>query len=146
MSETDAFKALGQWPIIQAAVALVVIFAGLWLMRRGERDKKPPDPMPQWLMMGPLHDMMMSVHEVAEETRRTNDLLRDIKDVMGDLLRQTEMNKARSRPSGTKAGCADPNKNRRLSRQAADDGLSCHKVLGAMDRRELRPATRFLAT
>jgi hypothetical protein len=33
---------------------------------------------------GPFHDMMQSVHEVAEESRRTNTLLRDIKEVLGD--------------------------------------------------------------
>jgi hypothetical protein len=34
-------------------------------------------------MMGPLHDMMQSVPKIAEETRRTNDLLRDFKDFAG---------------------------------------------------------------
>jgi hypothetical protein len=88
MSETDAFKVLGQWPIIQAAVALVVIFAGIYLMRRGEKDKKPPELIPQWLMMGPLHDMMGAVHDVAEESRRTNDLLRENKELLSDALQE----------------------------------------------------------
>lgn len=90
-----AFEALGPYPIVQATVAVLILSIALLLVWRASRDKAPPrEPVPQWLMMGPLHDMMMSVHEVAEETRRTNDLLRDIKDVMSDLLRQTEMNKA----------------------------------------------------
>lgn len=53
MFESEALKSLGAFPIVQATVAFVVIFACVWLMRRGEKDKKPPDPMPQWLMMGP---------------------------------------------------------------------------------------------
>lgn len=94
MFESEALKSLGAFPIVQGAVAFVVVFAGLWLMRRGEKDKKPEQPIPQWLMMGPLHDMMQSVHEVAEQGRRSNDLLREIKDIAGDQLRQSEMNKA----------------------------------------------------
>jgi hypothetical protein len=90
-----SFEALSSYPIIQSAAGIAVILAFLYVFLRATKDKdSPKEMMPQWLMMGPLHDMMMSVHEVAEETRRTNDLLRDIKDVMGDLLRQTEMNKA----------------------------------------------------
>lgn len=34
--------------------------------------------------------MMQSVQEVAEEARRSNDLLREIKDAMGDVLRDTQ--------------------------------------------------------
>lgn len=57
------------------------------------RDKPaiaPPPPVPQWIMMGPMHDMMQSVHEVAEEARRTNDLLREVKDLLGDNVRETQ--------------------------------------------------------
>ncbi|MBN8956512.1 MAG: hypothetical protein J0H17_08010 [Rhizobiales bacterium] len=50
----------------------------------------PGKAVPQWLMMGPLHDMMQSVPEIAEETRRTNDLLREFKDLQGDILRELQ--------------------------------------------------------
>lgn len=89
-----AFAALGAYPIIQSAVAITILLGALYLVVRATRDKPPPlpphDPVPQWIMMGPLHDMMQSVHEVAEETRRTNDLLREIKDLMGDSLREAQ--------------------------------------------------------
>jgi hypothetical protein len=86
-----AFEALGPYPIVQAAVALLILSIALLLVWRASRDKTPArEPVPQWLMMGPLHDMMMSVHEVAEETRRTNDLLSDCKDVLGDVLRELQ--------------------------------------------------------
>lgn len=57
----------------------------------GDKPPLPPrGPVPQWIMMGPMHDMMQSVQEVAEEARHSNDLLREIKDVMGDVLRETQ--------------------------------------------------------
>jgi hypothetical protein len=90
-----AFEALGPYPIVQAAVALLILSIALLLVWRASRDKAPArEPVPQWLMMGPLHDMMQSVHEVAEQGRQQTDLLRRIDDQMGDLLRQTEMNKS----------------------------------------------------
>ena len=41
-------------------------------------------------MIGPMHDMIGAVHDVAEQSRRTNDLLREIKDGQGDILRETQ--------------------------------------------------------
>jgi hypothetical protein len=90
MFESEALKSLGPWPLVQAAVAIVIIFAAAYAWRRGEKDKRTPDVIPQWLMMGPLHDMMGAVHDVAEETRRTNDLLREVKEALGDVLRETQ--------------------------------------------------------
>jgi len=40
--------------------------------------------------MGPLHDMMQSVHEVAGQGRRTNDLLREFWDLQNDILREKQ--------------------------------------------------------
>jgi hypothetical protein len=40
-----------------------------------------PDTIPQWLMMGPLHDMMQAVR-MAKESRRANDLLKEHKDAL----------------------------------------------------------------
>ena len=89
-----AFAALGAYPIIQSAVAITILLGALYLVMRAARDKPPPlpprEPVPQWIMMGPMHDMMQSVHEVAEEARRTNDLLREVKDLLGDNLRETQ--------------------------------------------------------
>lgn len=57
---------------------------------------------------GTLHDMMQSVHGVAKESQRGNDLLREVKDTMGDLLRQPEMNKATLKAIRTKADPPNP--------------------------------------
>lgn len=95
-----AFAALGAYPIIQSAVAITILLGALYLVIRATRDKPaappplpPHDPVPQWLMIGPMHDMIGAVHDVAEQSRRTNDLLKDSNDIMGDLL--TEFRTAR---------------------------------------------------
>lgn len=91
----SAFDSFNAFPIIQVAVAAAVFYAIWAAATRGQRDNaaKPPELIPQWLMIGPLHDMMQSVHEVAEEARRTNDLLKDNNDILGDVL--TEFRTAR---------------------------------------------------
>lgn len=90
-----AFDAVNGFPIIQAALGILIVLVGVYFMTRGQRDNasKPPELIPSWLMMGPLHDMMQSVHELAEEARRTNDLLKDSNDILGDVL--TEFRTAR---------------------------------------------------
>jgi hypothetical protein len=91
----SAFDSFNAFPIIQVAVAAAVFYAIWAAATRGSRDSasKPPELIPQWLMIGPLHDMMQSVHEVAEEARRTNDLLKDSNDILSDVL--TEFRAAR---------------------------------------------------
>jgi len=89
-----AFAALGAYPIVQSAVAITILLGALYLVIRATRDKAPPlpphEPVPQWLMIGPMHDMIGAVHDVAEQSRRTNDLLREVKDVMSDAVRETQ--------------------------------------------------------
>jgi hypothetical protein len=78
-----AFGALGQFPIIQSAVAVLILLGGVCLIFRASKDKAAPrEPVPPWLMMGPLHDMMAAVHDLAEESRRANDLLRECRDAL----------------------------------------------------------------
>lgn len=89
-----AFAALGAYPIIQSAVAITILLGALYLVVRATRDKPvappPHEPVPQWIMMGPMHDMIGAVHDVAEQSRRTNELLREIKEVMSDNVRETQ--------------------------------------------------------
>lgn len=89
-----AFAALGAYPIIQSAVAITILLGALYLVVRATRDKPlplpPREPVPQWLMIGPMHDMIGAVHDVAEQSRRTNELLREIKEVMSDNVRETQ--------------------------------------------------------
>lgn len=75
-----ALDAVSAFPLIQAALGILILLGGLYIMTRGNRDSvvKPPELIPSWLMMGPLHDVMGAVHDMAEEARRTNDLLERI--------------------------------------------------------------------
>lgn len=81
------------YPIIKSVVAITIPSGALYLVMRATHDKPPRlpprKPVPQWIMMGPMH-MMQSVHDVAEQARRSNDPLREIKDVIGDVLRETQ--------------------------------------------------------
>lgn len=80
-----ALEALGPFPILQGIVGILVVLACIYAALRAARDKdRKPDQqqIPQWLMMGPLHDMMEAVHDVAEESRRANELLRESKDAI----------------------------------------------------------------
>ena len=88
----SAFDSFNAFPIIQVAVAAAVFYAIWAAATRGSRDNaaKPPELIPQWILIGPLHDMMGAVHDVAEETRRTNDLLREFRDLQNDILRELQ--------------------------------------------------------
>lgn len=87
----QAFDSFNAFPIIQVAIAAAVFYAIWAAATRGQRDSGPKtEPVPQWIMIGPLHDMIGAVHDVAEEARRTNDLLREFKDLQNDILRELQ--------------------------------------------------------
>jgi hypothetical protein len=89
-ASSKALDALGQFPIVQASVAVLILLGGIYMIFKASKDRvRPPELIPQWLMMGPLYDMMGAVHDVAEETRRTNDLLRENKELLSDVLQET---------------------------------------------------------
>lgn len=79
-----AFGALGQFPIIQASVAILIIIGGIYMIFKATKDRNSSSPshdqMPQWIMMGPMHDMIKRVENIDGEMRRQNELLRDIRD------------------------------------------------------------------
>ena len=78
-----ALGALGQFPIIQAAVAILILLGAVYLIFKASKDKnRMPDPIPQWVMMGPLHVMLEAVHDMAEESRRATELLKEVRDAM----------------------------------------------------------------
>jgi hypothetical protein len=97
MSEAEALKALGAFPVVQAAVAILVILAGVWMVLRGNRDKKPAtqETIPQWLLMGPAHDAMGAIHDMAEQSRVTNHILERqetlLKEVAKEQREQTQL-------------------------------------------------------
>lgn len=81
----EGFKALGPWPIVQFAAALVLVYAGIKLIMRGEKDKKPANGnngngQPSWTLYGPAHDAMGAVHEMNEQSRNMVRLLERIEE------------------------------------------------------------------
>jgi hypothetical protein len=69
-------KSIG--PIAQLGFVAVIAVASVWAMFRGERDRKGGGTggveIPGWVMGGPVHDAIDCIRDLAEETRRTNDL------------------------------------------------------------------------
>ena len=86
----DLFKVIAPWPIVfQVAIVGLIAFFGIMLMRKGERDRKLEDQskglVPMWAMMGPVHEGIQAVHDMAEETRNTNNILREIAETLHGL-------------------------------------------------------------
>lgn len=80
MFEAEAFKALGPFVLVQSAVALLILGGGVYALFRGTKDKPAPAPLngnaiPAWTMMGPVHDAIGAVHDLAEQSRATNHIL-----------------------------------------------------------------------
>lgn len=74
-----AMGALGNYPIVQSAVALIIVAGGIFAMFRGSKDQTVKaatvnEPSPEWTAKQVLEDVRRCVHE----HHRTNDLLRDI--------------------------------------------------------------------
>jgi len=81
MSEAEALKSLGAFPLVQGALFVMVVLAGIWVFLRGTRDGKSGiATVPQWLMIGPAHDVMGAVHDIAEQIRKQTDVLERIED------------------------------------------------------------------
>lgn len=98
-----AFESLGAFPIVQAAVACLILMAGYILIPRGEKDAKKAQPdsgiIPQYLMMGPAHDAIGAIHEMNEQSRqhiaalaRVVDILEDIADTNKELVHESRQN------------------------------------------------------
>jgi hypothetical protein len=77
-----AFAALGAYPIVQAAVALLILLGALYLVLRPTRDKPPPlpphEPVPQWLLIAPMHDLIKDAADIADHMRQQTKLLEKI--------------------------------------------------------------------
>lgn len=90
MSELEALKSLGAFPLVQAAVAILVILAGVWMVFRGSQDKKTPanGTIPAWTLYGPVRDLMQVIHEMAEQSREGNRTLARIEDIVKDIAKE----------------------------------------------------------
>jgi hypothetical protein len=80
-----AFAALGAYPIIQSAVAITILLGALYLVMRATRDKPavppplpPHEPVPQWLLIAPMHDLIKDAADIADHMRQQTKLLEKI--------------------------------------------------------------------
>lgn len=83
MSEIiEAVKVLAQWPFVEGFFIIVISFLGIMTYKRGEKDRRTLGPaaieIPLFLMSGPLADAIGAVHDLSEQSRRTNDLLENL--------------------------------------------------------------------
>jgi hypothetical protein len=86
-----AVKVLAQWPTAEGFFIIVIAFLGLMTIRRADRDRKAGPPaieIPMFLMSGPLHDVMGAVHEISEQSRIQNELM---KQMISELRRNNEL-------------------------------------------------------
>jgi hypothetical protein len=93
MSEiTEAAKGLQQWPVVEGFFIIVIAFLGLLTYRRGEKDRKSMGPaaieIPLFLLSGPLADAIGAVHDISEQSRVQNELLRQL---IAELRRNNEL-------------------------------------------------------
>jgi hypothetical protein len=87
----NALKALSAYPPVAALGGLVVIGAGIWLMVRGERDRKSNGAqaaLPAWAMYGPVHDVMQSIHHISEQSRVANKIAERNETLLKELLKE----------------------------------------------------------
>lgn len=93
MSEVEALKSLGAFPLVQAALFVMTVLAGIWVFLRGSKDAKNASLVPPWMLIGPVADLINSVRAIAEQGRATNHILERIeaetKNIAKDHREQT---------------------------------------------------------
>jgi hypothetical protein len=86
----EAIKVLAPWPLAQMIMISLVAGLGIVMMRKSDRDRKNSDdgkiePPPLWSMMGPVHEAIQAIHDMAEESRKANATHREIFDTISDI-------------------------------------------------------------
>lgn len=83
----------------QYAILATIAAACAYAIARAFLDRKKPEarqsvaqestvgqiPIPFWAMAGPVHEVMQTIHDMAEESRKTNAILSDISKTMRDV-------------------------------------------------------------
>ncbi len=87
----NALKALAAYPPLAAFGSLVVFAGAIWLMMRGERDRKTNGHtnLPAWAVYGPVHDVMTSIHHLSEQSRTANQILERIEELLRDWVKDS---------------------------------------------------------
>lgn len=91
MSESEALKSLGAFPLVQAALFVMVVLAGIWVFLQSKRDSRAngnQSQIPQWVMMGPVNDAIRSIHAIAERGRDISHILERHEDHLKDIAKE----------------------------------------------------------
>jgi hypothetical protein len=87
-------SSLGAWPIVQFAVAIVLLLGGLAAIRQGTRDKRgdaapePADTMPRFYFDGPMAAALKSLAAIEGLLRRIGEGLETIARQQKDLAQR----------------------------------------------------------
>ena len=93
----EALKLLGQWPVVQGAVAVLLVLYGFKTMRRGEAQAPHHEPeVPGWVYRLGVDDCVNALRQGQTTAEHNNRLLQDIlvvaTDIRDELRRRSHHN------------------------------------------------------
>lgn len=93
----EALKLLGQWPVVQGAVAVLLVLYGFKTMRRGEAQAAHHEPdVPSWVYRLGVDDTVNALRQGQTTAEHNNRLLQDIlavaTEIRDELRRRTHHN------------------------------------------------------
>lgn len=78
---SNALQAFAIYPVVQIAVAVLIMMIGMMVFRKGERDRKAggnnsnADAVPLWALYGPVKDVLDQIRLLGEQSRFLNDIV-----------------------------------------------------------------------
>lgn len=97
----EALKLLSQWPIVQGAVAVLMVLYGIKSMRKGEAQAAPANPhhepdVPSWVYRLGIDDCVQSVRQGQTTAEHNNRLHQDalvvLQEIRDELRRRPHHN------------------------------------------------------
>lgn len=81
---------LASYPIVQGAVALLILYGGFRLMSKGTKDgpalAPPSHDYPYWLATGPINDVFGAIYELKGDQEKILELMREDKNNNAKIL------------------------------------------------------------
>lgn len=75
----EALKLLSQWPVVQGAVAILLVLYGFKTMRRGEAQSPHHEPdVPGWVYRLGVDDTVSALKQGQTTAEHNNRLLQDL--------------------------------------------------------------------
>lgn len=73
MFAEQVLKAFSNYPIVECAVALLILYGGYRLMNKGSKDGPPPHEFPLWLTSGPVDNVFGAIYGIQNNLDRIWD-------------------------------------------------------------------------